>query len=108
MAEYQQYLAILEVEPNNGQALAALEQLAKNGEAGGNGGLSEPSAAQALDAARKTHRDRGELELVARLFDVELAAARDQSRRADLLFEKGRLFADEFLNEDAAVECFQR
>lgn len=103
MAEYRQYLAILEVEPSNAQALAALERLAAQGD-----GFSDPGASRALDDARRIHRERGDLELVARLIDVEIAAVPDRGRRADLLLEKGKLLADEFLNEDAAIECFQR
>src|SRR5262245_35228110 len=104
MADYQQYLAILEVEPSNAQALSALENLA----ASTNGSpLADAAAARAFDDARKTHRDRGEIELVARLFEIELSAAKDQGRRADLLLEKGRLYADEFLDEDQAQKCFE-
>jgi tetratricopeptide (TPR) repeat protein len=104
MADYQQYLAILEVEPSNAQALTALESLAN----ATNGALTDAAAARAFDDARKTHRDRGEIELVARLFEIELSAAKDQGRRADLLLEKGRLYADEFLDEDQAQKCFER
>src|SRR5689334_10277036 len=99
MADYQQYLAILDLEPNNAQALAALERLAANpdgSDTAAMGGIAEPAAAAAFETARKMHRDRGDLELVARLFDVELAVSRDKARRADLLMEKGRLLADEF------------
>jgi hypothetical protein len=73
MADYQQYLAILEVEPSNAQALTALESLAT----ATNGALTDAAAARAFDDARKTHRDRGEIELVARLFEIELSAAKD-------------------------------
>ncbi len=104
MADYQQYLAILEVEPSNAQALSALESLAS----ASNGALSDAAAARAFDDARKTHRDRGEIELVARLFEIELTAAKDQGRQADLFLEKGRLYADEFLDEDQAQKCFER
>jgi tetratricopeptide (TPR) repeat protein len=102
MADLQQFLAILEVEPKNAQALAALESFAST-----NGSLTEPAAKQALEDARKIHRDRGELELVARLFDLELGANQDAARRADLLLEKGRLLSEELLEEDAAVRCFR-
>src|SRR5262245_10742124 len=101
MADYQQYLTILDADPGNAQALAALEQIASSG-----GGLSP--AGKALDDARRAHRERGDLELVARLFDVELLGAPDSDRRASLLFEKGKLLFDELLSEDEAVECFRR
>src|SRR5688572_18345636 len=106
MADYQQLLATLAADPQNSAALQALERLAAV--PGDHGGLGEPAGASALDEARKVHRDRGELELVARLFDVELAAASDRSRKAWLLSEKGKLLFEELLNEDDAVECFRR
>src|SRR5688572_16457061 len=99
MADYTQYLAILDAEPGNDQALAALERLAANGAA--------EELIRALDDARKTHRERGDLELVARLFDVELQAIADKHRRADLLLEKGKFLAEELLSDEAAMECFK-
>ena len=58
MAEYEQYLATLDFDPTDEAALAALESLANNE-------LSTPEAAEALDNARKTLKERGELEVVA-------------------------------------------
>jgi tetratricopeptide (TPR) repeat protein len=101
MVEYQECLAILDSDPANPQALAALEQL-------GAKELASPDAAQALDDARKLLRERGELETVARLFDVEIRAAQSDARRADLLLAKGLLYAEDLLNEESAVECFHR
>lgn len=99
MPEFHEYLAILSTDPDDPQALTALEnmgaQIATTPEAGG-----------AFDEARKALRERGELDVVARLFDVEINAVTDQSRRADLLLEKGHLLADDLLNEESAVECF--
>src|SRR2546425_1039705 len=74
MADYTQFLAILDVEPDNAHALAQLEELAR-------GGLPD-LVARALDEARKTYRDRGDLELALRLFDVELSGVRDRARKA--------------------------
>jgi golgin subfamily B member 1 len=106
MADYQQHLTTLEGDPQNQQALSALARLAAAG--GDKGGLTQPSAAQALEEARRVQRERGEIELVARLFDVELAAVADRERRADLFLEKGRFLFEELYDENEAVECFQR
>jgi tetratricopeptide (TPR) repeat protein len=105
MADYQQHLHTLDSDPTNEQALSALVHLAA---AGDKGPLSQPNAARALDEARRTFRERGELDLVRHLFDVELAAVPDRDRVADLLLEKGRLLFEELFDERGAVESFQR
>ncbi|MBI4512241.1 MAG: tetratricopeptide repeat protein [Deltaproteobacteria bacterium] len=105
MADYREYLAILDVDPDNTQAWAALEQMAAQD---GDKGLAEPSVSQALDDARRSHRERGDFELTLRLLDLELAKVADRSRLADLLYEKGKLFVEDLLDENAARECFRR
>src|SRR5262245_5491543 len=103
MADYQDYLAILDAEPNNDQALEALERALIDGVSSGDGaGLG-----RALDDARRAHRERGDLELVARLYDVEITAAPDSGRKADLLLEKGKFLVEELGSEELAVECFK-
>src|SRR5262249_6360081 len=62
----------------------------------------------ALDEARRTFRERGELELVSHLFDVELAATTEPERQADLLLEKGMLLFEELFDEGGAVQSFRR
>jgi golgin subfamily B member 1 len=101
MAEYEQYLAILDFDPRDEQALSALESL-------GNGELCTPEAVAALDNTRRNLLERGELDVVARLFDVEIKATTNDGRLADLLMAKGHLYADDLLNEQRAVECFRR
>src|SRR3954467_1877578 len=102
MADYQQILATLSADPSNVAALAALERIV----AGGGDGLGE--AAAELDEARRVHCERGDLELVARLFDLELAVVKDKGRKAFLLAEKGKLLFEEILDENQPVECFRR
>src|SRR5690606_23283629 len=87
-------------DPSNDQALAALEKLALS--------LGTSEAATALEATRESLRERGQLEVVERLFDVELKASQDTGRRADRLRKKAQLYADDFLNEESAAECFRR
>ena len=100
MGEFQDYLAILDSDPGNDQALAALEQLGPQ--------LSTDEAATALQATRKQLVERGQLEAVERLFDVELGVVEDVARRAELLLQKGCLYVDELLDEKSALECFER
>ncbi len=100
MAEYQEYLAIINRDPDDPSALSAIERLGES--------PISPEVASALDEARRALRERGRLEVVSRLLDVEINAAPDESRRADLLLEKGQLHADDFLDEPSAVECFNQ
>src|SRR5262252_2519590 len=106
MAEFREHLTTLDADPQNTQALSALMQLASGGDAD-RGGLAHEAAARALDDARRTFRERGEIELVARLYDVELAATSAAPRRADLLLEKGRLLFEELHDEPQAVAAFR-
>ncbi len=91
---------MLDSDPRSPAALTGLEALGSE--------LTTSEAAGALESARKLLRDRGQLDVVARLFDVEIAAATDVHRRADLLLEKGQLYADDLLEGDSAVECFNQ
>ncbi|HEY7957445.1 MAG TPA: hypothetical protein VII38_19195, partial [Polyangia bacterium] len=108
-------LAVLEVDPDNADALA---QLAALTDGGGNGAAAQgqgktaaapdTSVRRALAEARRIHRERGDFELTCRLIDLELGWETDSGRRADLYFEKGRILADELLREPEAVRCFER
>ena len=103
MAEPQEYLGILEQEPENEQALTALEELVTNG----HGQKHGPELALALAEARRRHRERGELDITLKLLDLELALARDPAVRADLLCEKGRVLEDDVLDQAGALSCYQ-
>jgi tetratricopeptide (TPR) repeat protein len=92
-------LATLQLEPDNTQALKALQGLHP-----GNGAGVEPEAlAKALGDARRFHRERGDFDLCLQLIDLELAWVAEASRRADLLHEKGRLLSDELLLGEAGL-----
>jgi golgin subfamily B member 1 len=104
MAEFQQYLAILDSDPKNSQALEALETaVASDGVQPGN-----KETWLALDRTRQSLRERGELDVVAKLFDVELGAVRDDKRRAELLLEKGDFYVNDLLDDEGAMACFQQ
>ena len=111
-------VATLDADPHNAQALSALVRMAQAGRgselvaesstrsaAGVGAGVGTPGAM--IDDARKSFRERGENELVAHLYDVELASTTDRARRADLLVEKGRLLFEELHDEPRAVEAFK-
>ncbi|HTE55295.1 MAG TPA: tetratricopeptide repeat protein [Kofleriaceae bacterium] len=100
MPEFQEYLAILTSDPTDDQARAALEKLAPV--------LGTSEAQTAVDATRESLRERGQLELLERLFDAEIQAAPDTGRRADLLRKKGQLYVEDILSEKDAVDCFRR
>lgn len=107
MAEFQQYLERLDADPTDEGAFAALEsELSRNGAT-----VSTPETAVILERLRKSLRERGALELVAKLVDVEIGALEDtkkhKDRQADLLLEKGDLYVNDLLEDQPAVKCFK-
>ncbi|HEV3030520.1 MAG TPA: hypothetical protein VG319_02700, partial [Polyangia bacterium] len=92
-------LANLQLDPDNPQALKALSGL----QPGNGAGVDAGALTQALGAARRWHRERGDFELCLQLIDLELAWVKDAPRRADLLHEKGRLLSDDLLRGDAGL-----
>src|SRR5262245_60562377 len=101
MADLLQYLAILDSDPDDAAALAGLVAQAPRA-------AGDPASLAALADARRNLRERGRVDVVARLLDVEIGAVAEPSRRADLLLEKGLLLEDDLLDEPAAVECFRQ
>ena len=101
MADFLQYLAILDADPDDDAAWKGLAAQAPRA-------AGDPDALAALADTRKNLRERGRLDVVARLLDVEIGAVSEPSRRADLLLEKGLLLEDELLDEPAAVECLRQ
>ncbi len=100
MAELRDYLAQLDRDPHDTHAIAALASMGR--------ALDSAEAADALKSTRDVLRERGELEVVARLFALEIDAASDDRRRADLLTEQGQLYLEELLDERSGADCFQR
>lgn len=113
MAEFQQYLTILDSDPEDARALGALEaalaaSAASLPASSVSGGIAEAADTRAaLERARKSLYERGELDTVARLLDMELAVAQEPDHRADLLLEKGQLCASDLLDDEGAVACLR-
>jgi len=100
MADLSSFVAILEHDPDDAQALEALTQAAR----------SAPSDQRAtrLAAARKSLAAKGRPDAVVALLDVELAATPDGGRKADLLIEKGMALDGELLDVPGARAAFQQ
>ena len=92
MPEYQEYLAMLEGDPSDQNALVALREAVAE--------LDSAEAHSAIAATRESLRERGEIDAVLKLLDVEINAASDSGMRADLLLQKGHLFVDELLQRE--------
>jgi tetratricopeptide (TPR) repeat protein len=99
-ADLDRHLAVLTREPENPEALAAVEKLTQEL---GNG--HSAVAAQRLGEARLSMRDRGDYEIALRLLDLELTLTHNPDERANLLFEKAKLLDDELLREPEAIAC---
>ena len=90
-------LATLQLHPEDSQALKALAAV----HPGNGAGIDADVLSKALSDARRFHRERGDYELVVSLIDLELAWTTAPARRADLLYEKGRVLFDELLRDEA-------
>jgi tetratricopeptide (TPR) repeat protein len=102
MAEFQQYLRILETDPTDTHALRALEQslVASAGAGGG-------EVKSALASTRRALYERGAIETAARLLDLELDVADENGERASLLLERGQLLVGDMLDDQAAEASFR-
>ena len=98
MADLSALLAVLEHDPDDAQALDALEAAAR-------GAPGDVRAAR-FAAARKVLSERGRPDAVVALIDIELAATEDKDRKADLLLEKGMVLDGELLDVPLAHAAF--
>jgi tetratricopeptide (TPR) repeat protein len=99
MADLSALLAVLEHDPDDAQALAALEGAARN--------MPPDVRVARLAAARKLLAERGRPDIVVALLDVELdVTTDDKARRADLFHEKGEVLASELLDVSLAHAAF--
>src|SRR5262245_2044027 len=98
MADLSAVLAVLEHDPDDAQALDALEAAAR----------SAPADVRAtrFAAARKSLSGRGRPDAVVVLIDAELDVTDDKNRKADLLLEKGMVLDGELLDVPLAHAAF--
>jgi tetratricopeptide (TPR) repeat protein len=97
MAEFREYLVMLNSDPGDAQALAELQKLPP-------AVLGSPEAANALDEARVSLRVKGAAETAVHLFDVELAHVNGE-RQAELLLGKAQVVFEDLLNAGSGVAC---
>jgi tetratricopeptide (TPR) repeat protein len=98
MADLSALLAVIEHDPDDAQALFALEGAARNS--------ASDVRATRFAAARKLLSGRGRPDAVVQLIEVELAVTDDKNRRADLLLEKGMVLDGELLDVSLAHASF--
>ena len=106
MIEFVQALATLEADPTQADALG---RVAAQGKVAAQGSAEVQSAAKtALFDSMKRCRERGDAELWLALCDVALDSGLypGAAERADLLCEKGRVYADDLLRDSEAAEAF--
>src|SRR5580704_8661588 len=96
-------LGLLQDDPDQNQAWQQLRD-----EVSGDSGMSAEELAKLLEAARKAHDARREVEAVARLLDIEVGAVRGTPREADLIAELARVFDEELLDDQRARATYER
>ena len=96
-------LGLLQDDPDHTQAWQELRD-----EVAGDPGMTAEELAKLLDAARRAHDARREVEAVARLLDIEVDAVRGTPREADLLAELARVFDEELLDDQRARAAYER
>src|SRR5262245_52431441 len=98
MADLSALLAVLEHDPDDAQALDALEAAA----------AATPSDVRAarFAAARKILTGRGRPDAVVGLVDIEIAIEPDRNKKADLFLEKGMVLDGEMLDVAGAHAAF--
>ena len=99
MADLLSLLAILDSDPDDAAALAALQARAA-------GGL-DAAALDALAATRARLRERGRPERALALVDLELGAVRAPAPRVALLLAKGRLYDEDLLDAAGAEAAYR-
>ncbi len=105
MADFAHFLAILELDPDDAQAMGALRSAIAS--------LDPAQTQERFAAAGKALIERGRPDAAVALLDVQLerlAAAELSGRRdlrADLLIEKGLLLDEELLDPTAAAQVFE-
>ncbi|MBA3459340.1 MAG: hypothetical protein H0T46_05220, partial [Deltaproteobacteria bacterium] len=100
MADLSSLLAVLEHDPDDAQALAALEGAARS--------AAPDVRASRYAAARKALAGRGRPDAVVALIDSELGTTGEVDKQIDLLLEKGMILDGELLDVGAARAAFDQ
>ncbi|MBS1118787.1 MAG: repeat-containing protein, partial [Deltaproteobacteria bacterium] len=99
MADLPSLLAVLEHDPDDTQALEALEGTARQ--------APPDLRTSRFAAARRVLAGRGRPDAVVKLLDAELAVTGEVDRKADLLLEKGMVLDGELLDVPGARSAFE-
>jgi len=98
MADLSALLAVLEHDPDDTQALAALEAAAR---------ATPPEVrGPRFATARKVLTNAGRADVVVEILDAEIDATDEKNRKADLLTEKGMLLDGELLDVSLASAAY--
>ena len=100
MADLSSLLAVLEHDPDDAQALAALAGAARS--------AAPDLRATRFAAARKVLAGRGRPDAVVALIDLELSTTGELDKQCDLLLEKGMILEGELLDVAGARQAFDQ
>ncbi|MGH7285439.1 MAG: tetratricopeptide repeat protein, partial [Polyangiaceae bacterium] len=92
------YRSVLERDPSNGQALAALERLGQN----------EEYELQIADLLEPLYRHLGEVQKLIGVHEVQVRQSNDVTRRVELLHQIAQLYEDAAGNLDASFATYAR
>jgi tetratricopeptide (TPR) repeat protein len=96
-------LGLLQDDPDNTGAWSDLRAVV-----GDAGDMGPDELAKLLDAARRAHKGRREIEPVAGLLRIEVDSAKGTPREAELLQELARVLDEELLDDGGARAAYER
>jgi golgin subfamily B member 1 len=96
-------LGLLQDDPDHSGAWNELRNLVS-----GTSEMTPDELAKLLDAARRAHEGRREVEAVARLLQIEVDSLKGTPREAELLGELARVLDEELLDDEAARAAYVR
>ncbi|MCA9608387.1 MAG: tetratricopeptide repeat protein, partial [Myxococcales bacterium] len=97
-------LGTLQEDPENSEALSAIDALAENGTSS-----MDPETERMLELARQGHDSRAEYRAVAHILKVQakLSVDQDPDRAATFYQELGRIYREELLDDASAKEAYE-
>src|SRR5258708_4160337 len=96
-------LGLLQDDPDHSGAWNELRGLL-----GGSTDMSANDLAKLLDAARRAHEGRREVEPVAMLLQIEVDSAKGTPREAELLAQLARVLDEDLLDDEGACVAYER